>query len=148
MASSSPRIRSAVSFSEYSQLVFIPNENDMVDKKWYSSQDHWRLQQQMTRDVRRMVTLLRETDANDLTEEQLYGCIGTELFLTEGARATAEARRNHIVTVLSEQRRQRQQGVHDAEKLSEISMRLSRHAIEKSQKLAEGYSKLLNENEN
>ena len=87
---------------------------------------------------------INNTPAEAIVPEQLYECVGIEVFVTQGlARRVAEKKRAHVNAILSEQIVQEQQGVSDLKKLSGVSEKSSRWTKERAQKLAVGYSAIL-----
>lgn len=135
----------AVTFSPFSELSFIPKDDD-IPKKWYSSRDALSFRQALVNNARKMPREIQDapTDAKIL-REIVYQCIGIHMFVTRGlARQVQETRRAHIDAVLLEQRLQRQQGICDIEKLSNVSNK-SRWTKERARILATGYSKLFKE---
>lgn len=135
----------AVSFSEFSSLIFVSNEeDDHVTKstKWYTSNERQRFRQTLMDDVRQVSHEINELSPGGImTPEQLCGCLGIELFINRAAAKNAErARRAHISAVLSEQRRQIYLGICDPKELSIVSKRGSRGMRERARKLALGYA--------
>ena len=86
---------------------------------------------------------INNTSLGSITPDQLLACVGIELFVTRDmAMSVSEAKRVHARAVLSEQRRQAQEGVRDPQKLARASEKFSSWSKERAQKLAAGYSKL------
>lgn len=111
-----------VAFSRYSQMALIPKDK-LMSKKWYSSQDRYCFRQDMNEAVRR---LSREAMDDKLSQSNVHECVGIEVFLNKDlARRIMEARCSHIKAVLSEQSRQKRQGICDAEKLAAVSTKTS-----------------------
>lgn len=138
--------RNAVTFSEFSNLAVITQERAGAKSAWYSSEDRTRFSRQVTRDARQISRYIDSTTADDvMTPEQLYECVGIEMFISRGlAGHIKDTRRRHTETVLREQRRQLQQGgSYDIEKLRRASEKSSHWSKERAMKLATGYSKLL-----
>ncbi|KAL7426215.1 hypothetical protein ACHAXH_000266 [Discostella pseudostelligera] len=119
-----PRAR-AVSFSEFSSLICVSNdEDDHVTKstKWYTSNERQRFRQTLMDDVRQVSHGINELSPDGImTPEQLCGCLGIEMFINRAAAKSAvRSKRAHILAVLSEQRRQIHLGIYDPEELSII----------------------------
>lgn len=133
----------AVTFSRFSELAFIPKD-DNSSNNWYSSKDNLSFRQALVKDARRMSREIQGAPLDaKILRENLYGCVGIEKFVTKGlAREIQETRRAHVNAVLSEQSLQRQQGVCDIEKLSSVSNK-TQWTKERARILATGYSKLL-----
>ena len=85
-------------------------------------------------------------EADDkVKREHLYECLGIEVFVTRGlARHIEETRRSHMDAVLSEQGRQNERGVYNAELLSSVSHKKTAWSKKRAETLAIGYSKILN----
>jgi len=132
--------RRAVTFSEFSEMRIIPRENE-TGSKWISSQEKQRNRREMIGSIMRMSRdIIRNTAPGAATPEQLFECIGIEKFLTpDFARNLREKRRAHVDAVISEQRRQVQEGVSDIEALKEVSKASSRSNRYRSCKLAMGF---------
>ena len=108
----------SVSFSHFSELVYIPK--DHADKKWYSSQDRQSFRQAFVEDVRRVTREIEEAGG----PRNQYDLVGLEVFVKEDlARKVQDTRRAHVRSVLSEQMLQRQRGICNNEKLSIVSMK-------------------------
>ena len=128
-----------VTFSQYSSLLIISNDNTRIKKN--SPQDEQRFRQELVQDARRMARILETTPAYNVTPQQLYQCMGIEPYVTPGlAVRLQDIKRKHVNAVLGEQRRQR--GVCDIEKLSSVSKQTSGWSRERAYKLGVGYSDL------
>ena len=144
MSNPTPTRPRAVTFSQFSELVFIPN--DKAESKWYSTQEKHRFRQALIRDARRMSRTFDAAPADGILPKNLYECVGIEVLVSQGlARYVAEKKRQHVDAVLSEQRLQKKQGVCDLEMLSRVSKTRSRWTKERARKLATGYCELLND---
>lgn len=137
----------AITFSEYSELVYIPCDPDDKCIKWYSSDDSRRFRKTMVDDIRRLSHEIDVLPRGDiLTQDQLCKCLGIDAFLCKNdaaIRRAGQSRRAHIAAVLSEQWTQKQNGKCDVARLSSISQNSSRRTVEKARKLAMGYAALL-----
>ena len=134
----------AVTFSQFSELAFI-TKDVIQSKKWYTKQENHRFRQTMIGDARRMSGEINNTPVEAITPEQLYECVGIEVFITQGlAMHVAEKKRAHIDAVLSEQMLQEDNGICDIEKLSSVSKNGSRWHRSRAQKLASAYNGLSN----
>ena len=133
----------AVTFSEFSELVFIPCDHEK-SAKWYSSEDKYRFRQTLIDNVRQLKKEINALSHGEImTQEQLCKCVGIEMFLTkEASRYAEQAKRTHIDAVLLEQRRQKQIGICDRTRLSTISQKGSGWTNERARKLAAGYAAL------
>lgn len=101
--------------------------------------------QTLIRDARRMSREMNNTPIGAIIPEQLYECVGIEVFVTQGlAMHVAEKKRMHIDAVLSEQRLQEENGVCDIETLSSVSKNGSQWHRNRARKLASAYSELSN----
>lgn len=70
-----PRPRRGVTFSQYSELAYIPQES--TEQKWFSSEDKQRFRQELLRDARRMSREIENATAEaTIARERLYECIG------------------------------------------------------------------------
>lgn len=150
-------LKQAVTFSEYSELVYYQSPCD-YDKStmWYSSDDRLRFRQTMIDDVRKasheidaLPPFLQSSDdiddmiAHRRKQKLACECLGIEIFLSNGvARYAEQARRAHIAAVLSEQWMQKQNGICDTGRLSRISQIRSQATVEKAWKLAAGCAAL------
>lgn len=118
----------AVTFSEFSELAFIPK--DEVDTKWYSSEEMDGFRLQSSRDSRRVSKKVQESLDNDtlkIKRELLYECVGMEISITPGlAPRVLRNRQEHVRSVLLEQDRQKLRGSSDVEKISRVSYKRSR----------------------
>lgn len=137
----------AVSFSEFSEIVFIPRDEDChleKSKKWYSSNDRHRFYQTLTNDARQASQEIQGLSAGEImSPEQLYNCLGIEAFLQRGAAVRAQrSRRAHMSAVLTEQYRQKHKGICDPERLSIVSQKVSHGMKERAWKLAVGYASI------
>ena len=129
-SSTSSKSTREVTFSQSSQLAFIPEDN--AESKWYSTQEKQKHQEELIRDVRRMRNEINRwqyeslinssSPSNNITSEQLIKCIGIEAFVTQGlAMNLVKRKRAHVLAVLTEQGLQKQQGIHDAKNLGDVS---------------------------
>eukprot|EP00584_Thalassiosira_punctigera_P002771 CAMPEP_0172528836 /NCGR_PEP_ID=MMETSP1067-20121228/3078_1 /TAXON_ID=265564 ORGANISM="Thalassiosira punctigera, Strain Tpunct2005C2" /NCGR_SAMPLE_ID=MMETSP1067 /ASSEMBLY_ACC=CAM_ASM_000444 /LENGTH=146 /DNA_ID=CAMNT_0013312801 /DNA_START=796 /DNA_END=1236 /DNA_ORIENTATION=- len=146
MSNPNPTRPRAVTFSQFSRLAYIPN--DEAGSKWYSSGERNHFRQALIRDATRVSRALESASTEGILPdpEQLCECIGIEMLMNQGfALYSMEKKRRHVDAVLSEQMLQRQRGVCDLKRLSEISRTGSEWTTERAQKLATGYSKLLND---
>mmetsp|Transcript_35405 Transcript_35405/g.60149 ORF Transcript_35405/g.60149 Transcript_35405/m.60149 type:complete len:144 (+) Transcript_35405:297-728(+) len=135
----SPR---AVAFSKFSKLSII--SKDETDSKWYSMEDEHRFRRALIRDSIRMKRRFDAAPVDGVPLEHLYECLGIESKITQGLAQLATIKRhNHSAAVLSEQRHQKMRGIHDPERLANVSKRASLWAKQRAQKLAKGYSELL-----
>ncbi len=135
-----------VVFSEYSELVIVPRSDEhTLSTTWYSAQDRYHFRQTLIHEARGVSREIKALPLGDvLSHEQLCDCLGIELFITMGAaRKADQARRSHIAAVLSEQCRQKQEGVCDLERLSRVSKRGSELSTVRASKLAAGYAAIL-----
>ena len=142
--SSLPRPR-AVTFSVYSELVvYEPNSDEHVKSKtWYSSKDRHGFRQELISHVRRVSHAIEVLPLGDVMSNELpCDCLGIEALISGvgAARRSEQARRAHIAAVLSEQHRQLQEGVHDIERLSEVSKLGSDRTRTRARALAKGYA--------
>ena len=100
----------------------------------------------MIRDAMRISREINNTPIEAITPEQLYECVGIEVFVTQGlAVYVAEKKRAHVDDVLSEQTLQEYNGICDIEKLSSVSKNGSRWHRSRAQKLASAYNGLLDQ---
>ena len=132
----------AVTFSQFSELAFIPKDD--IESKWYSKQETHGFRRALVRDAKQMSRQIEDAPADAMiTLEQLYECIGIEVYVTKGlAKDVAKTRRAHVDAVLSEQSLQKRQGVCDLcdiEKLASVSKTRSRWTEVRARKLATGY---------
>jgi hypothetical protein len=139
-ASFRPHPPRAVIFAEYSELVHIPRSEE-YDRSltWYSSLDRNSFRQTLLQEARKVSNEIEDLRPGEaMSHEQVCNCLGIELFLRGigAARHTEQARCAHITAVLSEQRRQKQTGVSDMERLSSVSMSGSEWATTRARKLA------------
>ena len=102
MCDSNPPRSRAVHFSQFSDMVIIPRDN--VKSKAYSHNDRRRFQQDMISDARRMSRLLTITPGEEITQDDIYGCIDIELYLSRGlAMYAQERKRAHSDSIISHQ---------------------------------------------
>lgn len=139
----------AVSFSEFSSLVFIPKANEAESESmWYSTEEKESIRQDLIRDATRMARTMNGTPVRSITPEHLVQCIGLEPFVTPGlARRMGQQKRAHVQAVLLEQRSQRTRGISDLDKLASISRDTSGEMTERSHRLAMGYTQLIGDDE-
>jgi hypothetical protein len=135
----------AVSFSEYSELYLFPVVEQDISTTWYSSQDKQGFRRSIAASIRGVSREIEELPAGTpMTQEQLISCLGIDKFITMGvATSAAIARRAHIDAVLSEQMRQRQNGICDIDMLSNVSLMGSLRTNDRASRLARGYAALL-----
>lgn len=135
-----------VTFSEYSELFYIPRCDDdgrMKSRTWYSAKDRHCFRRTLINDVRRVTKEIGNlTFEVSMSHEQLCDCLGIESFIsgTSVARNVELARRVHIAAVLSEQHCQKQNGTCDMERLSGISLRQSEWSAKRARMLAMGFA--------
>ncbi|KAL7539329.1 hypothetical protein ACHAXR_011826 [Thalassiosira sp. AJA248-18] len=140
-ATTSPTIPRALTFSRFSEIAFIPNDN--IESKWYSTQDKNRFRRSLIVDVRRMKRELEDKPTEANSPEWLYECLGLDKLISHDfMMQVAKKRRTHTDAVLSAQSLQKQQGVLDIEKLSRVSEDNSQWTRNRAQKLASSYSEL------
>ena len=137
----------AVFFSEYSELVYIPRSDDRKKSTvWYSSKDRHSFRQTLIEDVRRVSQEIHNLPLGGLmSQEQMCYCLGVEAYLSglAAARQAEQSRRANVAAVLSEQRRQKHEGICDIERLSSVSMSGSEWSSTKARKLAAGYAAVM-----
>ncbi|KAL7525913.1 hypothetical protein ACHAXR_001212 [Thalassiosira sp. AJA248-18] len=95
----SPTTGQAVTFSQFSKLVFIPKDD--IESKWYSTQDKNRFRQSFIRDINYHSRL------EATTSDRLYDCVGLgldPLLNQDLMMRVAGMRRAHINAIHSEQR--------------------------------------------
>lgn len=93
------------------------------------------LKHNFIRDAQSMMQLLSTTPAENVTEDDLYGSIGLELFLNRDlARRANERKRAHVKAIISAQR------IYDKDQLAYLSTTSSRWARNRAATLALGYS--------
>ena len=131
----------AVTFSETSHLVYIHKDDD--ESKWYSSQERRVYQRELAIDIARMSREINDAPAGSISKDQLYKCVGIEMFLTQGlANRVTNVKQEHMDAVLAEQRLQNQRCICDADKLCKVSKKTSRWSRKRAQALAFGYSEI------
>ena len=139
MSTSSPQ---KVTFSQYSQLAFVPRDD--AESKWFSSQEKRSNREELIQDTRHMMKEINSTPPNSITAEQLCNCIGIEVFVTQGLAAHVEkGKRTHVQAVLAAQRLQRQQGIYNADMLCDVAKKTSRSSRNRAWKLAVGYGRMV-----
>lgn len=144
MSTTTPRGPRAVTFSQFSELVFIPKDDKMECNKSYSTQERRRFRQELIREVQKLSRELNDTPTESITPEQLVRCVGIEVFVSKGlVRYVTEKKRAHVDAVLLEQSIQRKQCVCDIEMLSEVSRMRSQWARDRAGTLGTGYSKIV-----
>jgi len=79
---SKPRSPS-VTFSKFSELVFIPNDITFSANKWYSSNDYDRFHQVLVQDAIRISNEISDLAADSIPLETLIECIGIEVRLVQ-----------------------------------------------------------------
>lgn len=127
----------AVIFATHSEFALIPK--DQANLKWYTSEEKKRFRRNLISDTRQMHEELNE----DPTPELLCKCIGIESFMNKDLMMrVASKRKAHVQAILSEQWSQRQRGICDTQKLSNLSRKSSDWAVNKAHKLAVAYSEL------
>ena len=106
----------SVRFAEHSEMCLFRGET-LSAAAWHTRADHRRFRKECAADVH----ALREG------AHTRGGCpVGVEQWLSrEAARASDATRKNVVKTVLLEQRRQRQCGLPDPERLARLSLKLS-----------------------
>ena len=131
--STTTRTRS-VTFTQFSELVHIPQDNGV----WYSPADTRNFQRALIQDVRRLSREIGGAE-DDIPMDRLIECLGIEVFLSNRlAMRVQETRDAHINAILSEQRLQRLHGIMDIEKLANISKR-TEWTAERARTLANTY---------
>lgn len=82
----------------------------------------------------------------DISQEDLYMCIGMEALLTPQLNSLVrERKRQHVATIMAAQARQGTRGIVDVEELAKLSEQSSEWTTNRAQKLAEGYWDCLGE---
>ena len=106
----------SVTFAEFSSLKFVPRDKKSIEsKKWY----HRSFRKETIQDAVRLSQEIDNTQAGDITPDQLCRCTGIEVLFTKGLyRHVSEMRRRHVHAVLEEQRRQKLLGIQDMEKIA------------------------------
>ena len=144
----SPRTSTAsrpktVTFSQFSELGFIPKDKEST-RKWYTPQDTHHFRQVLAQDILSMkMKIQRMPQKAVLSPEDVYNCVGIEVFLTNGlALRMRDERFAHIDAVLLEQNLQRQNGTCYLEKLSAVSEKKTLWVKERAHNLATNYSKI------
>lgn len=79
---SKPRSPS-VTFSKFSELVFIPKDITFSANKWYSSNDYDRFRQVLVQDAIRISNEISDLAADSIPLETLIECIGIEVRLVQ-----------------------------------------------------------------
>ena len=129
-----------VTFSPFSELAFIPK--DQAESKWYCGQEMDHLRQELLQDAKRMSREMNSTSPGSIGPDQLYDCLGLEMFVTPGmARRVADEKQAHVRRVLHEQRLQAGQGILDVRKLARVAEK-SQWTRVRAQKLALAYRRL------
>ena len=70
--------KKGVIFSHFSELAFIPK--DESETKWYTKQEKRCFRKTLMRDSRRMSKDFEQESAEPITVDQLYECVGIEIF--------------------------------------------------------------------
>ena len=90
-----------VSFSQFSNMVIIPNSGREAPERWYSHLDCNRFRQATLNDARRMSRLLATTPREMITQDELQECLGIETYLDRDMLIRHQERRNrHSTRVL------------------------------------------------
>ena len=126
--------RPSVTFSQFSELAFIPQDKNT--SLWYSSKERRHFRQALQQDVRRIA---REIQDDDISQDHVYERVGIEVITNQSlAKRVVETRYAHVKAVLSEQRIQKQQGIYDVDKLASVSQKTA-WTSERARVLATGY---------
>lgn len=132
MPHDAPREARSVCFSPNEQVFDIPGDNAALT--YYSPSDIERFRVTLAQDVQRMATLFSTTPHEFITLEQLYDCIGIEMFLSHNiAIHTAAAIHAHREVVILGQ------DLLAPEALSRVSRASSQWFRSKAQRLALSY---------
>ena len=126
--------RRSVQFSEMSQL-FAVECND--EQQWYSSDEKSYMKQELATDARRLGKIISTQSAQDISQDDIYSCIGIEHLLSlNKARRVLANRRKHVQLVIQAQSKCSE------EELRIIAEECSRSSCVKAQRLAAGYFKI------
>ena len=124
--------RPRVSFSQISELALTPR--DKLESKWYTEEDCRTFNQALLNDIHRLRNVLAAATPDDtIAENDLYECVGIEIYLSSSLLRLAEAKkREHADAVLVEHRSRRE----NDDYLSQVSKNSSRWARQRAHQLA------------
>lgn len=129
-----PRVARRVAFSQFSQLVVLPDEEGGL---WYSRQDLDQFRQSLLEDITRMSTEMGDPLPSEAhSSEHECDRLGLELILEHGPRFVLEKKLAHSNAILLAQDLQARRGVVDVKILSCVSQRSSGWARARAQELA------------
>lgn len=139
------KIPHTVTFSKNTMVTWVPMDNKTV--KSYSEHDNERFRRMRTSDAWRMKAELKPTLTNTTTNlataEMLYECLGLDALINgELMMQRAKHKRSHIDFVLAEQKRQKECGICDIDKLSMISIESSEWSRLRAHEVATAYYEL------
>ena len=136
---STPRPR--VRFSQFSQMTMIPKEDDQKKSKWFSKQEQRRFRQAVLNDTRRIRDLLQNTPPQEITQDELFECVGIENFLSRDlAQQVLRKKRAHVDAILLVQRGHHLGTNKKDEEVSHTSKISSQWACERARRIAAGYA--------
>ena len=72
-----------VTFSKFSELVFVPKDITFSASKWYSTNDYDRFRQALVQDVMRISNEISDVPADSIPRETLIECLGIEVRLAQ-----------------------------------------------------------------
>ena len=131
------RPRPSVQFSQTSQLA-IYDITECANSSWWTKEDKIRFKRKLSTDARRMGRILTTQSPKDVSQDDIYRCVGIEHLLSVvKARRYLKHRRNHAQRIMGAQHRC------NGKELDRISRESSKRARETALTLAAGYWDML-----
>ena len=141
------RIQRSVSvrFAETSELTFTKGATqEEKEIRWYSKEEQAYFEDQFETDTCETSQKLATTPMPLIGQDDLYACVGIEMFLSRDEyMQTGERRRIHVRTILAAQERQRMLDIRNEEQLSLLSEQSSEWTVSRSRNLAAMYWDIL-----
>jgi hypothetical protein len=135
----------SVSFSIYSELRFVPRPSRQeITTRWYSKEDQKGFQDQTIYEAMQFSLMLARNPIRKGQDEKnrriARGCIGLEHLIStdviQHIKSSKKAKKQHALTVLAEQDRQRKCNAGSHVNLARVSHTSSKSARERSRAVA------------
>ena len=131
----------SVCFSHTSRMTIIERASpEELKRTWYTKKEREVFGLQHKKDIREALQKLANTPMQSISQDDLLGCVGIELYLSYDILVnTPERRYNHVWSILGAQHLQRRLHINNVDELSRISSQSSEWATSRSQSIAAMY---------
>ena len=135
------KAKRSVCFSDTSRMTIIERASpEELKRRWYTKKDREAFGLQHKKDIRATLRKLANTPMQSISQDDLFACVGIELYLSyDILTKTPERRYNHVWSILGAQHRQRRLHINNVDELSRISSQSSEWATSRSQSIAAMY---------